>query len=200
MTKITVNTELTIDSYLEVVNKIVGNYFISEIDEDNNVIGESYAPHLGIINTMADFYERCIVDEVYKSKFKGESAVDIFDKVIKDKDFLRIFNNYVLDVDWSVNSFKLDYANAYNQAMDMVATKNTSVSEALSSLKSAFYSITEGIKNLIPENALNDLMKLAEALPDGKVNEENIVSAYINSDRFKESVEASKLNNDGTKE
>lgn len=176
-----VDTNLEIVDFLQVVNDIVLEYF--------NVDGV-YQPHIGMLNAMRVFYNVCIKE----SQFDDEYGHDIFDvldmeNIIKDKDFIFEFNNAI-----AVSCVKLDFANAYTQALEIVENKKKSFSAVVDTIRNLIFKLMDYADEIFKDENLDRITNIAEKISSGEINAEAIVEAYVQSQKFKDVVNSENQN------
>lgn len=109
-----INTVFGIDEYIRAVNEIADGYF----DDDGN-----YVPHIGMIGAMETFYNLCVSEHEIPAKETGSDVRAFFDMIFADEEFLNAFNSAVEDY----IPYRLNFGNAYENAMDIVNDRKHSV-------------------------------------------------------------------------
>lgn len=171
--KMVVDTNLGIVDFIQVVNDIALEYF--------NVDG-AYQPHIGMLNAMRIFYNICVKE----SQFDEEYGHDIFDaldmeNIVKDKDFINEFTNATVPV-----CEKLDFANAYIKALDIVENKKTSLNGAIEMIRNMIFEFMDSVDGIFKDENLEKITDIAEKISNGKINADTIVEAYAQSQRLKD--------------
>ena len=179
--KMIVDTNLEIVDFMQVVNDIALEYF--------NVDGV-YQPHIGMLNAMRVFYNVCVKE----SQFDDEYEHDIFDaldmeNIIKDKYFIAEFNNAIC-----VSCAKLDFANAYTQALEIVENKKTSLGVAIDTIRNLIFKLMDYVDEVFKDENLDRIANIAENISSGKINAETIVEAYTQSQKVKDAVNSENQN------
>lgn len=170
--KIVVNTKFGLVDYIVLVNEIVAEFF----DEDGG-----YQPHIGMLNIIRLFYNYCVLESKFDIPHDITDAMDM-ETIVDDDDFLEAFNDALL----IEPEFKLDFANAYKNAMDIVDNKRTSVEYAVDSIKKMFSSIVDMLSPLLTDENVNIISDIAKNMTNGNIDAEAIVEAYGKSEVFKQ--------------
>ena len=166
-----VNVMLGIFNYVNVVNEIAAGYF----DDEHN-----YIPHLGLINAMKVFYNYCVDD---RSKFDPNSSIidgiEDIDSIFNDDEFLKEFNGAII-----VSSIRLDFANAFRDALDIVNTNKSPINIGIQKLKGLIKSVMDSINaSLTPEN-IGLVEKLKSLLESGEFTVDKFIESYGDSELF----------------
>ena len=164
MEKIIVLDNVDIVTYSAAVAEIAEKFF----DEDNN-----YTPQFGRANSVGVFFNR-FVDiislEAYFADYDGEINVDLF---LADENCLKVYNKALKnDTD-----YRLNFANAYADAMDIVKTKNTTIGGAVELFKSAISKIADKINSILTDNNIAKLEKISENVAKGDFSPDAVVKA-----------------------
>lgn len=111
-TAIVVETKLGIVEYMTLVEALVDGYF----DVDG-----TYQPQIGIVNAMRLFYNNC----VKQSDLDGEVShqftdIMLVEKLAANDDFIHAFNDAISNK----HEYILDFANAFNDARDIIRKQN----------------------------------------------------------------------------
>lgn len=162
----TVKTELGIIGYVSMVDEIVLEYF--------NADGE-YQPHIGMLNAMRLFYNECVKE----SKFDEQLAHDNIDAMemealVADQEFIEAYNRALI----GDGMVRLDFANAYKEAMEIVNVKKTSIGTAMQTIKKAIGGIVEMIAPALTEENIAAIGTIAKDIASGKTGAESIVETY----------------------
>lgn len=165
-----IKTDLDAVTYASVVDEIVDNHF--------NTTGE-YIPHYGLMSVMCTFYNTCVIESKIDAKINHEmSLLEIVNVLSADKSFMVAFNDAIC-----MKEYRLDFANAYRDAMEIVYTKKSSLNYAVDRLVKSMDSIVEKILPVVSEENVNKLSSIADVFKNGDIN---LVDAFTKSDRFKE--------------
>jgi hypothetical protein len=164
MEKIIVLDNVDIVTYSAAVAEIAEKFF----DEDDN-----YTPQFGRANSVGVFFNR-FVDiislEAYFADYDGEINVDLF---LADENCLKVYNNALKnDTD-----YRLNFANAYADAMDIVKTKNTTIGGAVELFKSAISKIADKINPIFTDDNIAKLEKISENVAKGDFSPDAVVKA-----------------------
>lgn len=170
-------TDMDIVKYVTVVEGIVADYF----DDDDN-----YTPHIGRLNAMRIFYNEFVT----KSKFDESHPHDITDAldledIVSDYGFIVAFNNAISPTDE-----KLDFANAYADAMEIVEYRKYALTSAVDKVKRSINEIADKFSGLTSDDTIAAVSKIASAMQDGNISVDAlaaaVVDAYGKSNRMQE--------------
>ena len=150
-----VDTNLGIIDFLQVVNDIALEYF--------NVDGV-YQPHIGMLNAMRVFYNICVKE----SRFDEEYGHDIFDAldmedIVKDESFIDEFNKAI-----STPRVKLDFANAYEQALKIVKDRKTSLTSAVDTIRNLLLWLMDGMDEVFKNENIDKIANIVEKISSAK--------------------------------
>ena len=150
-----VDTNLGIIDFLQVVNDIALEYF--------NVDGV-YQPHIGMLNAMRVFYNICVKE----SRFDEEYGHDIFDAldmedIVKDESFIDEFNKAI-----STPRVKLDFANAYEQALKIVKDRKTSLTSAVDTIRNLLLWLMDGMDEVFKNENIDKIANIVEKISGAK--------------------------------
>lgn len=164
MEKIIVLDNVDIVTYGAAVNEIVKKFF----DEDDN-----YTPQFGRANAVGVFFNR-FVDivslEAYFADYDGEINIDLF---LADENCLNIYNEALKDN----AGYRLNFANAYADAMDIVKTKSTTIGGVVDLFRSAFSKIVDKINPILTDDNIAKLEKISENVAKGDLSPDAVVKA-----------------------
>lgn len=163
--KIIVLDNVDIVTYSAAVNEIARKFF----DEEDN-----YTPHFGRANSIGVFFNR-FVDitslEEYFENYEGEIDIDLF---LSNEDCLKVYNEALKDC----GNYRLNFANAYADALDIVKTRNSTLYGVSKMLKNGFEKIVNEINPIFADENIEKLSKLAEDVSKGDLSADAIVKAY----------------------
>lgn len=157
--------------YVAIVNVIAQEYF----DEYGN-----YTPQIGLLNAIRVFYNDCVIESKFDVPHNITEAEDM-QSFIKDAEFIETFNASIAD-DGVV---KLNFANAYKDAMDIVNYKKNTNNELVTTIKREISNLTEWLTGLANNDNLGRIEKIANDISSGKLSSEAIADAVGNSDYIK---------------
>jgi hypothetical protein len=164
MEKIIVLDNVDIVTYGAAVREIAKKFF----DEDGN-----YTPHFGRANAVGVFFNR-FVDivslEAYFADYDGEINIDLF---LADENCLNIYNEALKDN----AGYRLNFANAYADAMDIVKTKNTTIGGAIEMFQKGIEKIADKINPIFSQDNIDKLTKISEDVAKGDLSADAIVEA-----------------------
>lgn len=101
-----IKKDFSVVDYVSLVNGIVGEFFDSETGD--------YQPHIGRLNVMRLFYNECVVESKFDLPHDFEDAL-MMDVLVEDEEFINEFNTAIK----GDGKMRLDFANAYAEAMEM---------------------------------------------------------------------------------
>lgn len=164
----TIKTDLGIIEYYYIVEEIAHEYF------DEN--GE-YQPHIGILNTMRLFYNKCVTESEFDVEIPHDNTDAMkMEPLLADKGFIKAFNDAI-----SGNGMVcLNFANACQNAMDIVNDKKSSISRVTDIIKKSIEAITDMISPALSEENITAVSKIAQGFADGNISADAIVEAYAN--------------------
>lgn len=164
MEKIIVLDNVDIVTYSAAVNEIAKKFF----DEDDN-----YTPQFGRANAVGVFFNR-FVDivslEAYFADYDGEINIDLF---LADENCLNVYNE-ALKIG---AGYRLNFANAYADAIEIVKTKNTTIGGAVELFKSAISKIADKINPIFTDDNIAKLEKISENVAKGDLSPDAVVKA-----------------------
>jgi beta-mannanase len=164
MEKIIVLDNVDIVTYSAAVNEIAKKFF----DEDDN-----YTPQFGRANAVGVFFNR-FVDivslEAYFADYDGEINIDLF---LADENCLNVYNEALKNG----AGYRLNFANAYADAMDIVKTKNTTIGGAVELFRSAISKIADKINPIFTDENIAKLEKISADVAKGDLSADSVVKA-----------------------
>lgn len=164
-----IKTSLGIYEYIAVVNDIAEPYF----DNEGN-----YQPHMGLINAMKAFFNYCVTDSKYDSdEYVNMDDDDRLDMLIGDHEFVSAFNEAI-----RADMLCLDFANAYRDALDIVATKKSTIEHILKRIKS----MADSISTLITPETMNRIESIVDKIQNGNLDVDSLLKTYVDSDVFQD--------------
>lgn len=166
------NTNLDIATFGAVSKQIADGYF----DEDG-----LYSPAIGKIMAMCIFFNVCVDKSKFDAKF-AEGITDLADlEEIISKDFIQSYNSAI---EWDGEA--LDFANAYNAAMDIVDTKKSSVGYAVDVITIALNKMAQQLSENMSPEMVDNLKQIAAALGETADIGDAIVKSYGKQNFHKE--------------
>ena len=130
-----IRNNFEIVEYVEIVNAIVAEFFNDEGD---------YTPHIGKLNAMRVFYNDCVKESKFDLSHDISEALELT-PLVEDDEFIQEYNK-ALKGDGTV---RLDFANAYADAMQIVNTRKDSINGGVDRLKFALEEIINKIFRLV---------------------------------------------------
>ena len=162
MEKIIVLDNVDIVTYSAAVREIAEKFF----DEDGN-----YTPQFGRINSIGVFFNR-FVDAVSLEAFFADKEVTI-DLLAGEEGCLQLYNAALA----RNRGFRLDFANAYADALDIVKQKNTTLGGAISTIINAIGELSDKVSPILTDENIEKLSKIADDVAKGDLNAESVVKA-----------------------
>lgn len=164
-----VNTKLALFDYMALVQEIAYGF----IDYETG----TYQPHIGNLNAMKLFYNRCVIESKFDEKYPHNvTNVDAMAEIISDDDFMEAFNKAIKHDGETVG---YDFANAYKDALDIVNVKKTSFGLILNVVNTLLEGLKEKVMPLLTEENTKSIHKIAEEISGGKTSAEAVVNAYV---------------------
>ena len=164
MEKIIVLDNVDIVTYGAAVTEIVKKFF----DEDGN-----YTPQFGRANAVGVFFNR-FVDivslESYFSDYDGEIDVNLF---LANEDCLTVYNTALRNG----AEYRLNFANAYADAMDIVKTQNSTFGGAVNMLMNGISKLADKVSPIFTEDNIDKLSKIADDVAKGDLSAESVIKA-----------------------
>lgn len=161
--KYKVNCNLSVLDYVSMANDIAECYF----DDDG-----TYTPHIGRINAMRLFYNRCVIEGKPEGIETIDSSIEDMDRIVSDKDFVEIFEESRYP-----NTEGLVFGNAYADALEIVDSKRNSLMDTV-------VKFADRLGALISEDNIENFSSIAKDIASGNINSKTIADAYIESDKF----------------
>lgn len=163
MKDIIVFDNVDIVTYSAAVREIAEKFF----DEDGN-----YTPHFGRINSIGVFFNR-FVDPVGLEAFFADKEVTI-DLLASEEGCLQLYNGALN----RYRGFRLDFANAYADALDIVKQRNTTIGGAIEMFKNGVMELADKINPIFTDENVAKLERISENVANGKLSADSIVEAY----------------------
>lgn len=162
-----IKKNLSVIDYVTLVNGIVNDFFDAETGE--------YTPHIGRLNAMRLFYNECVTDSKFDLPHDFEDALQM-DVLVEDDEFIKEFNTAVV----GDGVIRLDFANAYADAMEAVNAKKNSFGNAVTIIRKAVEKVSESISSVVTDESLEKLTKIADSVNTNNLNLDSFVKAYSN--------------------
>lgn len=169
----------SIYDYVAIVNSIAQEYF----DEFGN-----YTPQFGLLNAMRVFYNDCVIESKFNVPHDISKAEDM-QIFINDEEFIESFNESIA----SYGVVKLDFSNAYKDAMDIVNYKKNTNNELVTMIKQEISNISNLLSNLTSNDSIEKLEKIASEISSGNLSSEAIADAVGGSDYIKKLLSSNKI-------
>lgn len=174
-----VDTKLGVLAYVSMVDDIVIEYF--------SVDGE-YQPHIGFLNTIRLFYNTCVKQSKFDDLIPHDfTDVMLVDKLAEDQEFMDAYR-----VATEGDLGKMDFANAFTDAMDIVKHRKNSLTSFVDSLKNSMGDLINMMTPALSKENLEAVSQIAKDIGNGKVTAQSIVEEYAKSQRFQDVIHASK--------
>jgi hypothetical protein len=162
MKDIIVFDNVDIVTYSAAVREIAEKFF----DEDGN-----YTPHFGRINSIGVFFNR-FVDPVGLEAFFADKEVTI-DLLASEEGCLQLYNGALN----RYRGFRLDFANAYADALDIVKQRNTTIGGVINLITDSLGKLSDKISPVLTEKNIDKIEKISENIASGKLSADSIVEA-----------------------
>lgn len=162
-----IKKNLSVIDYVTLVNGIVNDFFDAETGE--------YTPHIGRLNAMRLFYNECVTDSKFDLPHDFEDALQM-DVLVEDDEFIKEFNAAVV----GDGVIRLDFANAYADAMEAVNAKKNSFGNAVNIIRKAIEKVSESISSVVTDESLEKLTKIADSVNTNNLSLDSFVKAYSN--------------------
>lgn len=166
-----IKKDFSVIDYVSLVNGIADEFF--------DVNGE-YQPHFGRLNVMRLFYNECVTESKFDLPHDFNDAL-MLESLIQDEEFIAEFNK-ALKGDGSV---RLDFANAYAEAMEIVNVRKGSFGNAVDVIKSAISNIVDMINPVLGTDNIEKFKQIADSFTSGNLSADAIVGAFGNKDENK---------------
>lgn len=164
-------TNLDISEFVLIVDNIVSGFF----DEDGK-----YTPHIGTLNSMCLFWNYYVTSSDCELGHNIEDASEM-ELLVSDNDFIKAYNDAVL----YKGEQKLDFANAYYNAQLIVENKKNSFERVIENAEKMIFDLLEKIAPMFSEDNLAKIEKIGKDIAKGKISNETIAQAAINSGLIK---------------
>lgn len=155
---VVIKENIGIVDYSAAVLKMAEGFF----NEDGD-----YCPHFGRINSVGVFYAYFT-----DGKYFGDD-VDI-DTMIADEELMNAYNSAL----YGEIEFRLNFQNAYEDAMDIVRHKTYTITGIIEAIKNLFVRLADTVAPVLTEENIEKLTKISEEITDGKLNADAIVEAF----------------------
>ena len=171
------NNELSLDSYVAVVNEIANSFF-------NETSGE-YEPHIGELYAMCVYFNNCVETDGTDKIQNPITALSQSEELLKNVEFVENYRDAIA-AGWGSVTPKLDFGHAFDNAMEIVAHNKDGMVYIGKVLASVFQTYGNLIVNAIETLDADKVQKIVELASSEKFNADAIVSAFQNSERFKD--------------
>lgn len=166
-----IKKDFSVIDYVSLVNGIADEFF--------DVNGE-YQPHLGRLNVMRLFYNECVTESKFDLPHDFNDAL-MLEPLIQDEEFIAEFNK-ALKGDGSI---RLDFANAYAEAMEIVNVRKGSFGNAVDVIKGAISNIIDMINPVLGTDNIEKFKQIADSFTSGNLSADAIIEAFGNKDENK---------------
>ena len=162
-----IKSNLNIIDYVSLVNDLISDFFDSETGE--------YTPHIGKLNAMRLFYNEYVIESKFDLPHDFTDALEM-DVLINDEEFINQFNKAIK----GDGIIRLDFANAYADAMEAVNAKKNSFGNAVNIIRKAVEKVSESISSVVTDEGLEKLTKISDGVKAGNLNLDSFIKAYSN--------------------
>lgn len=163
--KINVKDYVDVVDYVSAVNRMADAYF----DDFNE-----YIPHFGRMEAVFTFFSIFIDEESLLSHFEGQEIDEEF--LLTNEECLEIFNHALS----SNFGYKLDFANAYMDAMEIVNTRKNSFNNAVEVVKKLLARVLDTVNPMLTNENIEAISKIAQEFSNGNVNADSIIESFMN--------------------
>lgn len=168
---IKVNENIGIIEYSAAVMEIASKFF----DEDGN-----YTPHFGRINAMMVFFNYFVSEDDLNQLFSNVPDDAEEDYLFANQECLAMYNE-ALKGD---GTYRLNFANAYSDALEIVNTRKSSLTRAIDAIGSMVDDMLNKFQSTLSEENIKTLQSFAnEAL---KFDPEKMTEGYAKSGRIEQ--------------
>lgn len=155
---------LDIVSYSAAINEIVSKFY----DEDGN-----YTPHFGRINSVGVFFNYFVNPTSLEAYFADYEKPAEIDDLIADEYCMKVYNGALK----RTMDYRLNFANAYIDAMDIVKTRNSAIGGLVDLLGKEMEKIADKIAPIFNEKTIDKIVKISDNVSKGKLSADSIVEA-----------------------
>ena len=106
----------------------------------------------------------------------------MMDVLVEDEEFINQFNEAIK----GDGKMRLDFANAYAEAMEIVNTKKDSFNSMANTLKTVINSVMEKMSPILSGDAIQKFTEIADNIAKGNIGADAFVEAYGKSQRIKD--------------
>lgn len=175
--KFKVDTKMNIAQYIVRVDDIASAYF-----DDKS----AYQPSIGDLNAMRVFYMDCVKDSPYEGVVSHEEDdLSVFEELFADEDFIDAFNTAICNTTGKT----LDFANVYNNAMQMVEIKCGSTERIINFLSAAVEEIAAKVTPAMSEENIDKVLQISKDIKEGNISAVAVADAYSNTKRYEDVIE-----------
>ena len=168
---IKVNENIGIIEYSAAVMEIASKFF----DEDGN-----YTPHFGRINAMMVFFNYFISEDDLKQLFSNVPENAEEDYLLSNQEYLNMFNEALKGDD----TYRLNFANAYSDALEIVNTRKSSLTRAIDAIGVMIDDMLNKFQSTLSEENVKTLQSFVDGA--SKIDPEKIAEGYVKSGRIKQ--------------
>lgn len=168
-----IKKDFNVVDYVSLVNGIVSEFFDSNTGD--------YQPHIGKLNVMRLFYNECVIESKFDLSHDFEDAL-MLDVLVEDEEFINEFNKAII----GENETRLDFANAYADAIEIVNTKKDSFNSMTTTLKSVIDGVMKKMSPIMSGDAIAKFTEIADNISKGNISAEAFIDAYGKSQRIKD--------------
>ena len=162
--KMTIKKDFDITEYVSLVDELVDEFF----NED----GE-YQPHIGKLNALRLFYNKCVKSSKFDLPHDFTDAL-MLKPLIQDKVFMAAFNSAIK----KGRSTRLDFANAYAEATEIVNAKRDSFGNLATVVKTGLNNLLKSLSPAISEENISNISKIADGMKSGTLGWDSFINLY----------------------
>lgn len=167
-----IKKNLSVVDYVALVNGIVSEFFDADGD---------YVPHIGRLNAMRLFYNECVIESKFDLSHDFQDALEM-DILVEDEEFINTFNEAIK----GDGMIRLDFANAYAEAMEIVNTNKDAFNNMVNTFEIMINSALEKMSPILSGDAIAKFTEIADNISKGNISAEAFVEAYGKSQRIKD--------------
>ena len=162
--EIKVITDVDVITYSAAIKDIVEDFF------DEN--GE-YTPHFGRMGAVGTFFNYFVDEESLKEYFSDvEEGVDL-DFILGNGECMRLYNDALSNADY----YRLDFSNAYKDAMEIVRTKSSAASNIANKAKEIMYALAGIIDEVFTEENAEKLIQAFDEMTKKNTKTESTIKS-----------------------
>lgn len=158
----------------------VANYIgLSKIIADGFFPFGEYLPSEGKINAMRLYFNICVQESPFE--FTGNVETDKeMNEILADEEFTQCF----LESMAKTSMFELTFANAYYDALEVVETRKSSLSQVVDTIKNSFGDLLESITDTLNPDSITKLENMIKEANNINLSDDKVVQ-LVDKKHFK---------------